>query len=325
MPPAAPLIGPGAQATMAPPGQTWFAGAPVAKLVAVVTAVFYVLFHAKSSKEIMAMDSLRMMRVAQHSGGGSEWYRYWSSKLTFGSTGELVVGGILLAVLARQFEREMGSRKFGVFWAVVTLSSILLEVVYVNFSTLYEMGYRYQGPYAVLGALMYLYHRYTPSLHRRFIGILGFTFSEKSFYYLWFGQVTGYGGWNTIVATTFGILTAYAFMVTSLHQTIDIPEAIAKPLAAIGARISEPHPRVLAPAGNRGRDAMAGIQRMARNAAAAAQQQQRPTAPPPAPAAPDPAAIEQLTSMGFERARVEEALQVSNNNVERAADRLLSG
>ena len=309
---------------MGPPGanESWFVGAPMTKLIAVATVVVYVLFHAKSSQEIMAMDSQRIIRASQY-GGSSELYRYWSSKLTFGSTGELVVGGMLTTVLARQFEREMGTRKFGLFVTIVTLSTILMEMVYVNFSTLYEKEYRYQGPYAVLGALMYLYHRYTPRLHPRFFGILGFTFSEKSFYYLWFLQVIGYRGWHTILAASFGVLTAYAYMITNLHQTIDLPDAIAKPLTALGARISEPPPRILAPVGNRGRDAMAGMQQFAREAAAAVVQ--RPAAPPPAPAAPDPAAVEQLTSMGFDRARVIEALQVSNNNVERAADRLLSG
>ena len=41
--------------------------------------------------------------------------------------------------------------------------------------------------------------------------------------------------------------------------------------------------------------------------------------------APPPEAIAQLTSMGFEEQRVKEALQVSDNNVERAANILLTG
>jgi len=38
----------------------------------------------------------------------------------------------------------------------------------------------------------------------------------------------------------------------------------------------------------------------------------------------DPAAIEQLLLMGFDQQQVVEALQYSNNNVNRAADRLLT-
>jgi uncharacterized UBP type Zn finger protein len=45
-------------------------------------------------------------------------------------------------------------------------------------------------------------------------------------------------------------------------------------------------------------------------------------APPPPP--PEEA-IEQLTAMGFDRQRVLDALQSTHNNVEHAADRLLSG
>ena len=277
------------------------------------------------------MDSYRLLRAAQFGSSSREWYRYGSSKLTFGSTGELIMGGMLLAVLAKQFEREMGSRKFGLFVMVANLGAVGLEVVLVGFTTLMETGYRYQGPYALLGALMYLYHRYTPRLHPRFFGILGFTFSEKSFYYLWFAQVVGYRGWNTVLAAAFGGITAYVFMTTHLDQTLDIPDAIAKPLTSLGAHFSEPPPRVLSSArargGGGGGDAMAGMQRLMRNpagqaAAAAAAAAQRPAAPP---APPDPEAIEQLTSMGFERQSVLDALRATNNNVERAADRLLTG
>jgi hypothetical protein len=61
----------------------------------------------------------------------------------------------------------------------------------------------------------------------------------------------------------------------------------------------------------------------------AAPQRARPVAeaPPVAVAVPvpPPEAIAQLTSMGFEEQRVKEALRVSDNNVERAANLLLTG
>ena len=332
MPPnQAPLVGGGPSPVAS--SSSWFVGAPISKLCCVATVVFYVLFHAKSAQEGMAMDSFRMLRASQYGSASREWHRYWSSKLTFGSTGELVMGGMLLMILARQFEREMGSRKFGLFMILANLCAIGMEIVFVGFSTLMKTSYRYQGPYALLGALVYLYHRYTPRLHPRFFGILGFTFSEKSFYYLWFFQVIGYRGWNTIIASLFGWITAYVYVVTNLHESLDLPEAIAKPLTSLGAHLSEPPQRILAPVGTRGGrgggpDAMAGMQRLMRNnnnplaqAAAQAAAAQRPIAPP---ATPDPGAIEQLTSMGFDRQRVMDALQATNNNVERAADILLS-
>ena len=308
---------------------SWFAGAPITKLCAVATVVCYVLFHARSAQSAMAMDSFQMLRATQYAGGGSQWHRYWTSKITFGSTGELIMGGTLLTVLARQYERELGSRKFGVFLIITNAVAIMLEVMCVGLSTMMENGYRYQGPYALLGGLMYLFHRFSPRLHPRFFGILGFTFSEKSFHYLWFFQVVGYGGTNTILAASLGIIAAYVYIVSNMHETLDLPEALAKPLTNIGAHLSEPPPRILAPTNHGGRgDPMAGMQRMMRNnpagqaAAAAAAAAQRPAAPP---AAPDPAAIEQLTSMGFERQQVVNALQATNNSVERAANLLLAG
>jgi len=338
MPPNQPLIG-GANpaANTALGSASWFVGAPITKLCVVATVVFYVLFHAKSAQDGMAMDSFRMLRASQRT-INREFHRYWSSKITFGSTGELVMGGTLLTVLGRQFEREMGSRKFGVYLLLAHVSAMVMEMAFVGLTTTMERGYRYQGPYALLGALMYLFHRYTPRLHPRFFGILGFTFSEKSFYYLWYLQVIGYQGMSTIIASALGVLTGYIYVTTNLHESLDLPDAIAKPLTALGSHLSEAPPRMIASMGTNNRRGAAGaadviaglgLQRMMRNnnavgqaAAAQAAAAQRPATPP---APPDPAAIEQLTSMGFDRQRVMDALQATNNNVERAADRLLSG
>lgn len=346
MPPAAPLIGGGAgggggNSTYS---ASWFVGAPLTKLYAVATVVFYVLFHAKSAQDAMAMDSYRITRAAQFgnsSSSSSEWHRYWSSKMTFGSTGELIMGGMLLILLAKQFEREMGTRKFGLFCLLANVSAMGMEVIVVALSTTSLLfigaassssstagGYRYQGPYAVLGALMFLYHRFTPRLHPRFFGMLGFTFSEKSFYYLWFCQVVGYRGHHTILAAALGGIAAYVYVTTSLDQTLDIPDAIAKPLIAIGAHLSEPPPRVLSSAaratvrgGGGGQRNAAAAAAAAAVAAAAAQQPVVPVVVAP----PSPEIIEQLTSMGFEQQQVLDALRATNNNVERAADRLLAG
>jgi len=326
--PQAPLIGGGAPAAGQSSSTTasYFVGAPLSKLCVVATIVCYAVFHAQSAQDYMAMNSSRILRASQFGNSSSEWHRYWSSKITFGSTGELVMGGMLLAVLAKQFEREMGTRKFGVFLVLINLCAIGLEVVFVGLTTLMTTGYHYQGPYALLGGLMYLHHRFTPRLHPRFFGILGFTFSEKSFYYLWFAQVVGYQGRNTIVATVCGIITAYVYINTNLHQTLDLPDTLAKPLTAVGAHLSEPPPRVLSTVrrGGVGGGAAMGNNAIAQAAAAQAAAAQRPVAPA-AVVAPDPGAIEQLTSMGFERQQVIDALRVTNNNVERAADRLLAG
>lgn len=54
------------------------------------------------------------------------------------------------------------------------------------------------------------------------------------------------------------------------------------------------------------------------------QQQAQAAQPPPPPPPPDPAAVEQLVMMGFDRAQVVQALQSCNNDVQRAADRLLT-
>lgn len=312
-----------------PQGAAWFAGAPASKLLTAFTVLLYVFVHNKHAESGLELDSYAMSK-------SGNTYRYVTSKLTFATTGELVVGTALLVFLLRKYERELGTRRFIVFWLLVNCLAIGQEVMLVQMLVTRNrvldlpqpLRWQYAGPYAVMGALFALFHVYAPRLHPRFVSLLGFQFSEKSFHYLWFLHCIGSGGWNTIIPALTGVVACVLYLNTPL-QRLDFPDWLVQKIQPVWDRLGLSDAPTLPP---RGVNPVAGAA-----AAAAALQQQRAPQPPPPPQVerpavqeipmpePDPAAIEQLTSMGFARSQVMDALRQSHNNVEHAANRLLSG
>jgi membrane associated rhomboid family serine protease len=328
---------------------SFFAGAPFTKLIVLSTLVMYVTANAgargggggESWNAILRMNAVRIR-------DRGEIYRYASSKVTpfLASNGEFFVNMTLLIFLLRKFEREMGSRKMILFCLFVMVGTITVEAVFIH-STLLNFNYQYAGPYALVGALFSLFHQYTPRLYPHFFSILGVAFSEKVFYYLWFLVVAGGAGWNSALAVTIGWIVALLYRVDMVFKNLDIPEPLAAILSDIGSRISEAPPHILVTAAARGgggggaaaatgggprrpaaRHPAGGIQHPTAAAMAAAVAAAGGMPPlqrtPPAAAVADPAAIEQLVMMGFSRPQVVEALQWSNNDVQRAAERLLT-
>ncbi len=315
-------------------------------------------------------------------------YRLFLNTLTFSSTGELVTGLLVLVPFLVQFEREMGTKKFASFLlvkcAIISTTLQLLCLVFLNSSsrsasasasasananasaanTNNSTNYFAPGPYPLIGSLLYLYHCYTPRLHTKFIGILGFDFSEKFMTYVFtfltvysqgilsilptacgilaswisISQKNFYGRWEcklpnfvvygvgANVGRIFGLdslITSTVFM--SRGSSMGLAGGVGGAGVGAGAGLNRRG------GGGSGRGIGAGI-----NAGAGPpiprqqqqqQQQQQPQLfqPMPAPQPPSPEAIEQLTAMGFERDAVVRALGAADNNVEAAANRLLSG
>jgi hypothetical protein len=303
MPPASPL---GVQ------NQAWFLGAPVSKLVAVGLVIAHVVIQSRNKGHYSPPRLDEDMKL----------YRLFTSKLVFGSTGETVLGTVALSMHMRRFEREMGTRKFLLLLVMTNVFTMMLELTTMLSFDMLDL--QYSGPYPILGAMILLYVKYTPRLHPRFVSVLGFAFSEKSLSYFLCVYVVGYEGMFTLIPTVLGMLAAYVFV----HFQWDFPNFIVsafKPLEGLFALLVDPPPRVYAPllqaqnarGAPRGNDPFAQQQPQRRAV--------RPVDAVPPPPPPPEEAIEQLTAMGFERQRVLDALQTTHNNVEHAADRLLSG
>jgi hypothetical protein len=266
----------------------WFEGAPVSKLLVGSILLSYVLQHHFYNPTLIDYTTTTLGGILQHN---------ILCQLTFASAGDLVIGTTLLARMARQLERDMSSPQFLGFLLAVNGASIFVETMSVGF-----LPHVVAGPYPLLGALMLYYYKYTPRLYPKFMSFLGMTCSEKVFYYVWFLQVIyKHGAFFAGIGAFFGWLFFY------FHPTVPFATQIYRLLDNV---LSE-SPRMFVTTNP-----------AAPNAAAAAQL--RPPASVAAPVIADPAAIEQLVMMGFDPTQVEQVLRATNNNVQAAADQLLS-
>ena len=223
--------------------------------------------------------------------------------------------GLLVYInFSRRWEREMGTRKYVVWLIMVSLLATLLQI-FVAQLLFVEKGFKYSGPYPTMGALVFLFHIYSPRLYPRFFGIFGIHYSEKSMTYAFAAQVILYRGSTSVIACASGMAAASLIHNVSMLKTMDVPDAVASTVSTIFGRFMDDPPMAVIPRGAAEMPPMMAPRRVIPPPAAA------PAPPPP----PPEAAIEQLTSMGFERDDVLRALRASHNNVERAADRLLSG
>ena len=206
---------------------------------------------------------------------------------------------------------------------------------------LFDNGLQFSGPYPAIGALFGLFHRFAPRLHPRFCGVLGFHFSEKSITYLFAAQIMAYRGLASLIPSLCGFFAGWLMSVPPASK-LDVPNFVASMVAAIGDRFIDDPPPPIVPRLQRGA-AGSGVvipptMGRANIPTAMAEGPTGPlqgagggaggdgweqVLPPPPPPSDD--VVNQLTSMGFERDDVLRALRASHNNVERAADRLLSG
>ena len=209
----------------------------------------------------------------------------------------------------------MGSRRFGAFIVYISILSTILELVFFNIFFDIE---RYSGPYPQLGAVLALYHKYTPRLHPKFFGVLGYDFSEKSLTYGLCAQVMFAGGFSTFVPVMIGFLSGLCCVNFSANELPSIVYSLAGVIGK-GIIIDEAPAIMMARSVQRGAEGNRQRRAAAPNGGVRAPAAPRPPPPPP----PSEETIALLTSMGFEREAVIRALQQTDNNVEAAANRLM--
>lgn len=257
-----------------------------------------------------------------------QFYRLFLYSLSFGSMGELIMGLCVLCPLLRRFEREMGTQKLASFlflksMTFATIFQVLILECLDNIPRTFRVG-----PYPQIGALLYLFHIFTPRIHPKFFGILGLDISEKAFTYFFIFQITFNGGASTFIPTLCGFLAGMISISTKTplgSYNLEFPAFIHR-LSSVVGRTSGLDSLYLCPIvaprlrGSGSGSATTGSRRTANSGAAIPIHQQIPTPPPPSEAL-----IEQLTVMGFDRDAVIRALQATDNNAEAAANRLLTG
>lgn len=124
-----------------------YENAPIAQLISVLT-ILLGWFHGSS--KILSLDLYKL-------GEGQLW-RLLSSQIVFESTAEAIVG-LMLIYTFRQFERQMGTRKFGFFVFLSLIISlfnlmtfqILLLSVDIHFVPA-------SGPYFLIYAMLAIFY-----------------------------------------------------------------------------------------------------------------------------------------------------------------------
>lgn len=253
----------------------------------------------------------------------------------------------------RQFERQMGSNKFGSFVLTSYVLATLAQMgIVVSASSMGIPLTLSAGPYFLIYSLLACYHKLVPKIQPAKANISSIVFSEKSWVYFLAIQLLFSEGSSSFLAGASGLLTGYLYLndVISL-QKIRLPSFISQlfsPLAFIcgpTAASTLPNGPTPVPPGRpgQGRGNNGGGGRAVQRQGAFGDVRggggynrgdnllggqggmgfQRHHMPPPPP--PPEESIETLINLGFERDRVIRALQNRDNNVEAAANFLLSG
>ena len=291
-------------------------------------------FLSMSTKRLLSLD---LGRVLAH---GEVW-RLVSHHFTFESYGEAVVGALHLYWF-RNFERMLGSRRFGAFAVLAcSLATSLVTGAALALGDRREEGATYfrfaPGPYALIFSMYSLFYSLIPATRPKLVGILGIDISDKSLVYLCGAQLLFSGGARSFIPGACGVIAGFAYLSDVLKlYNLALPKSLDKWLGgcrgSTAAASEERHnhhradddddddydddddddddvPRPSSQAANDLDDA------------ALAEATARSMAPPE----PSEANIETLVAMGFDRDRAVDALRASRDNLEHAANSLLSG
>ena len=311
-----------------PPPPSPAVNAPVSKLTtcgAAFASVFAQALHARAS---LALTPRGLRR-------GEAW-RFLTHNAVFATPGEALFGVYLLYHF-RVFERQRGSRRYGVFVTSVLTLATAAQAALIPLAR--ALGHRWtrepfaSGPHALVWAHLVPYALDVPSTNH-FV-IFGVRMSDKVFVYLAAAQLAMSRGASAWIPSACGLLASAAF-----HAGL------------FGLRRWDP-PRWMVELAQRtvGRllDASGGARRgpivrtaPARNAGdgfgrAPTRERERERGfgnalgggpggfyePPSGPATAE--AVETLRSMGFDEGEARRALAMGNNNLEIATNILLEG
>lgn len=343
----------------------FFLGAPITKLLCIVGALisFWIIRTSTAAERDYEYNNNNQLSN-NNSSSVSLLISNMVKSYFFVTPSEAVVGFAFLANYMRRLERELSSRRFMIWWVTVETVFLFAQLVaIITLDSEVSYGFtssQVRGPYRTIGGVLYWYWMYVPRLHPRFLSLpmVGMQFSEKLLGFSWAAYVLLMDGAASLLVGAVGFLgSALFFFLLMLPSTsptaiatnggsgssadgerllsMDVPTSIANllPWDSLGnLLLLDSPPKVFAPlllmnagrTNNNNIDLGGGAGGLGRRRG-----QQRPHAAarpqPTAPPGPSPEAIAQLTAMGFDEQQAKEALVSTGNNVERAADRLLTG
>mmetsp|Transcript_29414 Transcript_29414/g.69152 ORF Transcript_29414/g.69152 Transcript_29414/m.69152 type:complete len:347 (+) Transcript_29414:253-1293(+) len=327
----------------------WFLGAPISKVLCILWAMGSLWIIRSDDLDEENYDRRHYGDYDSNSWGSAIFHG--PSGWVFQSTTELIIGMSFLAYYLRRIEQQLSSRRLVAWLIFLEVVSVFVRLIAVGTMDDEVAGVlvgpaSVKGPYLVVGGILYWYKACVPRLYPRFLSstTLGISCSEKTIPYVWALYVLYMREFSSLLMGVVGVFASaiYFFLLsvstkssrtTSNIPLLDIPDAVVNllPWETLGSVFFvDPTPRIYAPfltlrAAMNIRNGGGGEDRPRRHRG-----DQRVPPVPEAPVAmpvtvPSPEAVTQLTSMGFEEDRVKEALQASDNNIERAANILLMG
>jgi len=147
-----------------------FVHAPITKFIAFMTGTISVLANVFHFRHALVLDKPGL--------GLGEYWRLVTSHFVFLTTGEMVCGLILLYAF-RLFERQMGSKKYGVFVLLSLFIASLIEFILLHYEPATLV---FGGPYAIIFAQIVQYFYDVPSLDP--VPFFGVPMNDKIFTYL---------------------------------------------------------------------------------------------------------------------------------------------
>jgi len=284
-----------------------------------------------------------------------DYKRCFTSFATFDNYSQLAVGMVMI-FMCRVFERHFGSRKFGALvffsWILATLLSVGVAVL--NDSTGLLGSYSpSNGPYFIIFALLFLFHKSIPTLTPSQYSFLGMGISEKTWTYLLGAQLALNAGVRSAVPALVGILIGLIYQSNQLGiQGWRLPGAAEKVVSLVffflpapaGVTVNARSSPSISPSTSSGRvtRSSASAERMATMAAEEPEGNPRdgrvrqPSWTEATQARlhdygglgeaiqpPTEAQIKTITDLGFDRTAAIHALEQCDNNVEQAANFIL--
>ncbi|CAO3607254.1 unnamed protein product [Mucor hiemalis] len=179
-------------------GPAGFYNVPVTK--------FLVLFVGSCSilAAILNLKPYFHLQLIPHLTIHHQFWRLLTSHLAFGNSGDVFFGSLLLYTM-RVIERQYGSAKYLAFLFVATMTSTLLELSALIFGVRVGLKRIPGGPYALIFAALYQYHRIIPVTYR--LRVFGITMNDKLFLYVLAFQLALSQSFETITPALCGLLS----------------------------------------------------------------------------------------------------------------------
>ncbi|CAN0281216.1 unnamed protein product, partial [Ectocarpus fasciculatus] len=190
-----------------------FAGAPVSKSLAIVTAISTLVVLQNNSQDTAALIGVRVF------GDDGQWWRLLTSMFPLGSVWELILCLNIIRVF-RILERHLGSAKFGSFLFLAALLSKSIELALCVEFPFFRPPL---GPLPILSAVGVAYYGYIPSTAPAYLTIGNVRVTGKFFAYAAVLVLAFHDTYNSAMSAGCGVVVALLYWSNSPLQSFRIP------------------------------------------------------------------------------------------------------